>query len=593
MKWKEKKISKKDKCTQHTNRLDIDAVMAGTEIQNEEQVHEDEQFYDSNESVIHEESAKYNSDPGHNNTVTEFPTSQAASAQLINEPSDDVGVKPKQRIGYRSPRIIRRSQRNTKRKRAEHLSRSFQGDYCDELALAEGLSDIEQSFNSRMSKMEQTFEKMMTAHAKQSADRDAQNSSTLQQFLSEFEGKMTDKITQIIDDKVTEKTAQLSQQVQTLTADLAATKKEMQEAAARLEQNARNITEEMSAKIEDTKPADDATTKNIQDRINDVSRKVKEINSTMNKHNQQFETLELHSRKLNLVFEGVQLHGRESCQQVIERIIHRNMRLDNRITVDVAHTLGDRVEGKQVPIIARFKSVADKQRVLENSQEVRRDGIYIRPDYPTAMNERRSYLAKSLAAAKMTDPRARLLRDRLQYKGVLYTVENIHEAGIGDKHHTTYTDTQVRFYGYNSPFSNFHRSQFTLHGVNYNCVEQALQAHRAYRNKDDDTWHRIMMEKIPVNMKRLGKPHRPKTVQEEEIDRRVMEDAVYAKFQQNDRLKRQLLDTQTKAFYECNPYDHFYGTGLKMTDPKMTRREFRGANHMGTILESVRTKLSR
>ena len=72
-----------------------------------------------------------------------------------------------------------------------------------------------------------------------------------------------------------------------------------------------------------------------------------------------------------------------------------------------------------------------------------------------------------------------------------------------------------------------------------------------------------------------------------------MEDAVYAKFQQNEHLKRQLLETQQKSFFECNPYDNFYGTGMKMTDPKMARREFRGANHMGAILENVRAKLSR
>ena len=574
--------------------------MSDTEIHKMTEVHED-QFHDSYESLDDSNAASKECDSQTLNAAeVEQPSLQAAGERRDQQPlsqvkKDNVSVKSKAVSSVSSPKGVRRSQRSRKRRRADHLSRSLQGEYADEISFVEGLSQLEQTFDQRLTKLEQTFCKMMEAQSKQAEERETKNTTLLQNILKDFEAKITSKTTQLIDDKIEGKTAQLSQQIQTLTTDIAKIQQEIQQSNNSIDDKVKETHAELAAKINNMQPTEGATSdfaSDIKAKIDTANNRLEELSSTMKSHDRKFEQLEYHSRKLNLVFDGVVLRDRESCKHAIEGIIHRNMRLDMRDAIDVAHTLGDRAEGKLLPIIVRFKSVTDRQRVLENSQHLRREGIYVRPDYPTTVNERRNYLAKSLAAAKSQDPRARLLRDRLQFKGQLYTVENIHEADIGDKNHTIYTPAQVRFYGYNSPFSNFHKASFKLHDVRYNCVEQALQAHRAYRNDDGATWSKIMNENNPVNMKRMGKQHRPTTEQQKTVDRNVMEDAVYAKFHQNPVLKQKLIDTQTRAFLECNPYDAYYSTGLKMTDQRLSKNEFPGANYMGAILERVRAKLN-
>ena len=564
--------------------------MENTEILTQEEVQSAEQnaeqFYDSYESIEGDESVAAE-DTQVNVTQNEVQATSTEDQLLTAADKNTASVKTKAKYATQSPKVVRRSQRNKKRRRVDHVSRTLQADYSEDFGYIEGLSEIEQSFNARMTKLEQTFTNMM-------ATQTQQNATLLQNFLKDFEDKITGKVTKLIDDKIDAKTAQLSQQIEKITAELAANKADIQQASQRADDKAKETVAEITAKIDRMSASGDAPAEamtDIQQRIKAATEQMSSLTTKFDSQERKIEQLEYHSRKLNLVFDGVHLRDRESCKSVIETIIHRNLRLDMRGAIDVAHTLGDRAEGRQLPIIVRFRTVADKQRVLENSHELRRDGIYVRPDYPTTVNTRRNYLAKSLAAAKAIDPQARLFRDRLRFKGKLFSVDNIHEANIGDKNHTVVTPSQVRFYGYNSPFSNFHKSEFTLHDVRYNCVEQALQGNRAYRNRDDATWHQIMAENNPVNMKRLGKRHRPRTPEEESVDRQLMEDAVYAKFNQNQSLKEKLLATQERAFFECNPYDTFYGTGVKMTNKGLDRGHYQGANHMGKILASVRSKL--
>ena len=325
--------------------------------------------------------------------------------------------------------------------------------------------------------------------------------------------------------------------------------------------------------------------------IDDVTAKLQNLNTAQAAQSRKQEELEFHSRKLNLIFEGVEVREGESCKRVIEHIIHRCMRLDMPPAVDVAHTIGPYITGKSPAIIVRFRSMTDKSRILENSKILKQYGIFVRPDIPLQMAERRSYLAKSLPAARKQDPSARLVRDRLRYLDKLYTTDTIHEANIGDEKHTVYTNSQVRFYGYRSAFSNFYKSPFMFNGTKYICVEQALQSHRAYRNNDKPAWQRIMASTNPVHMKREGKRYAPKTEREATIEKQIVHDAVYQKFTQNDELRQKLLNTGNDKILECNPYDTTYSTGLRIDDERLNSLDYEGSNYMGVVLELVRDKL--
>lgn len=307
----------------------------------------------------------------------------------------------------------------------------------------------------------------------------------------------------------------------------------------------------------------------------------------------KIENVELHGRKLNLVFDGIEPSAGEDCKRRIEAIMKDDMHIEEPDLIDVAHRqyLSEDAS-KIIPIVVRFKTLEAKQLVLKNGKLLKSRKIYIRPDMPQSYVERRTYLAKYLRIARQTDDRATLVRDKLLYNKKLYSVDTIHTANLTSSEHTSVTEHQVRFYGHYSPFSNFYRCHFKLFGREYNCVEQALMVHRARRNYDHYTAQQILCENNPAAMKRLGNRYYPRNETEWNAELTFLKEAVHQKFATNTSLRKELLDTGSRDILECNPYDRTYSTGLAMDDPKLDNLAFHGTNHMGKILEETRSKLT-
>ena len=69
---------------------------------------------------------------------------------------------------------------------------------------------------------------------------------------------------------------------------------------------------------------------------------------------------------------------------------------------------------------------------------------------------------------------------------------------------------------------------------------------------------------------------------------KVMERAIWMKFQQNPQLARHLIATN-QVLVEANPHHNFFGIGLEMYDPKVLEpSQWRGANVQGQILMRVK-----
>eukprot|EP01126_Amoeba_proteus_P018326 TRINITY_DN1928_c0_g1_i6.p1 TRINITY_DN1928_c0_g1~~TRINITY_DN1928_c0_g1_i6.p1 ORF type:complete len:162 (+),score=44.41 TRINITY_DN1928_c0_g1_i6:575-1060(+) len=84
----------------------------------------------------------------------------------------------------------------------------------------------------------------------------------------------------------------------------------------------------------------------------------------------------------------------------------------------------------------------------------------------------------------------------------------------------------------------------------------------------------LILQKSPKKQKQM----RPDW---DEVRDEVMEKAVYAKFHQNEELKKLLLSTGSHPLVQLKPNDEYWGTG----------RHGKGANKLGVILEKVRGRL--
>lgn len=127
----------------------------------------------------------------------------------------------------------------------------------------------------------------------------------------------------------------------------------------------------------------------------------------------------------------------------------------------------------------------------------------------------------------------------------------------------------------------------------YNCCEQRMMHKKALVFKDYETANKIMNCTEPSDHKKLGRE--VKNFNENKwntIADKIVENANYAKFSQNENLKKLLLATDDKYIVETSPYDKIWGNGLNITDTLNTPIDkWPGTNRLGLALMRVRDRL--
>ena len=140
-------------------------------------------------------------------------------------------------------------------------------------------------------------------------------------------------------------------------------------------------------------------------------------------------------------------------------------------------------------------------------------------------------------------------------------------------------------------FCQWYESPFVMDGILYNTAEQAMMAEKARLFDDKQTLLRIMDEgRDPRIAKHLGR--QVQCFNSEVWDAAKFGIVVrinYAKFTQDESLKKIILDTQNKILVEASPFDQIWGIGLKAED-KDSRipTKWKGLNLLGEALMNVR-----
>jgi hypothetical protein len=146
---------------------------------------------------------------------------------------------------------------------------------------------------------------------------------------------------------------------------------------------------------------------------------------------------------------------------------------------------------------------------------------------------------------------------------------------------------------WSGPFSQWHPSPFQIDGIWYNCAEQYMMAEKAKLFGDNETHQRIMSSTEPYDQKRYGRMvqnFNPKIWEKQARD--IVYRASYAKYTQNEYLKKELLATAGTTLVEASPEDRIWGIGLRKTDVRAQKREtWAGTNWLGEILTKVRDKI--
>lgn len=143
------------------------------------------------------------------------------------------------------------------------------------------------------------------------------------------------------------------------------------------------------------------------------------------------------------------------------------------------------------------------------------------------------------------------------------------------------------------PFSQWHRSPFTLDNQTFVTAEQYMMYKKALLFDDTSIARLIMETSDPRMQKKLG---RAVSNYDDSVWSNIADEIVYygnrAKFTQNAVLHAALIATEGTVLVEASPYDCRWGIGLSADDPRaQDQSQWRGENRLGFILTRLRDDL--
>lgn len=155
------------------------------------------------------------------------------------------------------------------------------------------------------------------------------------------------------------------------------------------------------------------------------------------------------------------------------------------------------------------------------------------------------------------------------------------------------TDKYIFFWRSISIYSNWFECLFEIDDRSFNCSEQYFMYQKALTFGDTETAEIILNTQNPRAQKQAGrniKGYNELVWNQKRYD--IMLQGVYEKFNQNEDLKYQMLQTGNKIFVEASPYDCVWGVGLSEDDDLiLDEKNWRGENLLGKVLCEVRKRL--
>ncbi len=149
------------------------------------------------------------------------------------------------------------------------------------------------------------------------------------------------------------------------------------------------------------------------------------------------------------------------------------------------------------------------------------------------------------------------------------------------------------FYKTKHPFSQWYSCEFVIDDNVFNTAEQFMMYSKAMFFGNKSIAEMILKTKDPRQQKDFGR-----SVSNFDINVwnnnafEIVYKGNYAKFSQNENLKKLLLNTGNKSLVEASPSDTIWGIGLSEIDlERFDRTKWRGTNWLGEALICVREDL--
>jgi len=111
----------------------------------------------------------------------------------------------------------------------------------------------------------------------------------------------------------------------------------------------------------------------------------------------------------------------ENCVEVVRKIILERMEISDPVTIDRAHRIGSKQVNKVRPIVVKFNQFQHRETVRKSSIKLKNSNIYVREQYPKAIQDSRKLLWPIYKKAKDEKKKAYFVKDKLYIEGKLYS----------------------------------------------------------------------------------------------------------------------------------------------------------------------------
>ena len=141
---------------------------------------------------------------------------------------------------------------------------------------------------------------------------------------------------------------------------------------------------------------------------------------------------ELYSRRWNMLFYKIPERSDEDCTTVVQNVLVNDLKIDREEVKQFkfcgVHRLGKQSRGRSRPIIARFTSRSDRDKVWKFHYNLKGSNVSIGKDLPKRVQEiRKKILVPAMKKVRNINPRNRasVIRDKLFVNGKYYLHHNI------------------------------------------------------------------------------------------------------------------------------------------------------------------------
>jgi len=159
--------------------------------------------------------------------------------------------------------------------------------------------------------------------------------------------------------------------------------------------------------------------------------------------------------------------------------------------------------------------------------------------------------------------------------------------------HEQYRITDTHFFFWNTPYSQWHSSEFEEDGIVYENAEKYMMVQKAKLFDDNEIVEKMLRTTNPKTVKSLGR--QVKNFSDSiwiENRMKIVERGNYLKFTQNPKILEFMKKHKDLILVEASPHDKIWGIGIHFNDERvLNEKNWKGLNLLGKALMTVRDEI--